>query len=179
MLLDKFDKSYNTNKSYRLLYFLIQRNNSAGFTLLELLIVIMFLGILAALAIPNFLKQVGKAREVEFTNTIGTINRAQQTYHWEKNVFANTGIDTQTIQNLGLSFDNKYIDTYNFQTTSTMATLQPVNNEYDIDETRAYSGATFYGSGIYQVTICKSVVVTSQIAAPVSSNNCGVNELVY
>lgn len=85
---------------------LIQRKqDDKGFTLIELLVVIIIIGILAAIALPAFLNQANKAKQSEAKTTVGSMNRAQQTYVLEKNRFADTslfgelglGIATQTI----------------------------------------------------------------------------------
>ena len=128
----------------KLLHQITNKYKNAGFTLIELLVVIIILGILAAVAMPNFIRQVGKAREVEIYNAIGSINRAQQAYHWERQVFAQGANDLITINNLlGLSFDNKYIDAYNIVANTNSATVAPTNNQSSNDGTRAYSGGIF------------------------------------
>ncbi|WP_013324888.1 type IV pilin protein [Gloeothece verrucosa] len=64
-----------------------RRKLPQGFTLLELLIVVIIVGLLAAIAIPNLLEQVAKARQAEAINNLGAINRAQQAYRYENGTF--------------------------------------------------------------------------------------------
>lgn len=62
--------------------------NSRGFTLIELLVVIAIIGILAAIALPNFLGNVAKAKQSEAKTTISSVNRAQAAYRTENDNFA-------------------------------------------------------------------------------------------
>ena len=62
--------------------------NNQGFTLIELLVVVVIVGIVAAVAMPNFLSQVGKARETEAKSNLSSIGQSQQAYFIEKSIFA-------------------------------------------------------------------------------------------
>jgi prepilin-type N-terminal cleavage/methylation domain-containing protein len=79
-----------------------QKTPQGGFTLMELLVTIIIVGILAALALPAFLNQSAKARQAEAQQTIGTMNRGQQAYRLESQTFASSvsqlalGIPTNT-----------------------------------------------------------------------------------
>lgn len=64
---------------------------SKGFTLIELMIVVAIIGILAAIAIPNFLRYQAKAKQSEAKGQLGAIYVSQITYHSENDSYA-TGI---------------------------------------------------------------------------------------
>ena len=65
-----------------------------GFTLLELLIVVIIIGILASLALPNFFRGVERARWAEAKSVLGSLRGAQLRY------YAQYGAYTATIGNL-------------------------------------------------------------------------------
>jgi type IV pilus assembly protein PilA len=52
-----------------------------GFTLIELLIVILIIGILAAIAIPAFLNQRGKAQDTEAKSQVRTMQTAEESLY--------------------------------------------------------------------------------------------------
>ena len=55
-----------------------------GFTLVELMVVIVIVGVLSAVALPNFLSQAAKAKGTEAKSTIASIIKsAQAEYHTE------------------------------------------------------------------------------------------------
>jgi prepilin-type N-terminal cleavage/methylation domain-containing protein len=53
----------------------------SGFTLVELMIVVVILGILAAVAIPAFTRYVKRAKTVEASSNITAICRGERTYY--------------------------------------------------------------------------------------------------
>ena len=60
-----------------------------GFTLIELMIVVAIIGILAAIAIPNFLKFQAKSKQSEAKANLGAIFTGQVSYFGEQNVYGN------------------------------------------------------------------------------------------
>jgi type IV pilus assembly protein PilA len=58
-----------------------------GFTLIELMIVVAIIGILAAIAIPNFLKFQAKSKMSEAKTNLGAIYTGQISYFGEQNSY--------------------------------------------------------------------------------------------
>ena len=63
------------------------RNNQKGFTLIELMIVVAIIGILAAIAIPNFTNYQMKAKTAEAKTNLGAIRTSQEAYMAENDTF--------------------------------------------------------------------------------------------
>jgi len=64
---------------------------SYGFSLIELLIVVVVVGILAAIAIPQFTRQQQKAKSSEVPGMFAAIKQAQHAYKAEYGLFLSTG----------------------------------------------------------------------------------------
>ena len=80
--------------------------NTKGFTLIELMIVVAIIGILAAIAIPNFLNYQCKAKQSEAKQSLGTLAKEMQIYAAEPSVDAYASDITSL--NWELKGDNKY-----------------------------------------------------------------------
>ena len=64
-----------------------QIKGQKGFTLIELMIVVAIIGILAAIAIPNFLRYQAKSRQSEAKTNLGAIFVAETAYLSENSVY--------------------------------------------------------------------------------------------
>ncbi|HET7233986.1 MAG TPA: prepilin-type N-terminal cleavage/methylation domain-containing protein [Longimicrobium sp.] len=62
--------------------------NSKGFTLIELMIVVVIIGILAALAIPRFTQASARAKEKEADGILKQVYTLQQTYYANNGTYA-------------------------------------------------------------------------------------------
>lgn len=66
-----------------------------GFTLIELLIVMVIIGILAAIAVPTYLSQQSEAKDTAAKAQLRTAATAQQLYYAKQNTYAGTAADLE------------------------------------------------------------------------------------
>jgi type IV pilus assembly protein PilA len=72
-----------------------------GFTLIELMIVVAIIGILAAIAIPNFLKFQAKSKQSEAKTNLKGVYTAETGYFGENNAYS--GFDEANWQPVGVA----------------------------------------------------------------------------
>lgn len=85
-------------------------HKSHGFTLMEVLIVVVVLGILAGLAVPQYGKTMAKARSAEASTNLKTLHMAQKVYRIDEGVFFgdSTATLTDINSNLAIELDEEY-----------------------------------------------------------------------
>src|SRR4029079_11281313 len=64
-----------------------QLKGQKGFTLIELMIVVAIIGILAAIAIPNFLQYQMKSRQAEAKTNLGAIRTSMTSFQAERGCY--------------------------------------------------------------------------------------------
>ncbi|HAN10183.1 MAG TPA: hypothetical protein DCP90_06185 [Clostridiales bacterium] len=74
-----------------------KRNTKKGFTLLELLAVLVILAALATIAIPIFTNNGGRAREIAHNETVALLQKQAQAYLWEQ---GDTGVQADIIDTM-------------------------------------------------------------------------------
>jgi type IV pilus assembly protein PilA len=72
-------------------------NRKGGFTLIELMIVVAIIGILAAIAIPNFLRFQLKAKSSEGKSNLAAIRTAEESYYSEFGTYVSSNASPGTI----------------------------------------------------------------------------------
>ena len=75
--------------------------NRQGFTLIELMIVVVIIGILAAIAIPKFNNASARAKEKEADGILSQLYRLQETYKAEKGGYATALTGTNSLEDVG------------------------------------------------------------------------------
>ena len=99
--------------------------NNKGFTLIELMIVVAIIGILAAIAIPNFMTYQAKARQSEAKIGLGGIFTSAISYFAEQNTFV---VPNSTAIGYAVSGQPKYTFSYGgFAFTPTGSTSATCN----------------------------------------------------
>ena len=82
-------------------------NRKGGFTLIELMIVVAIIGILAAIAIPNFLRFQLKAKSSEGKSNLAAIRTAEESYYSEFGVYVSALVTPAAYgQNVKVVFNN-------------------------------------------------------------------------
>ena len=156
-------------------YYLKNQNKNTGFTLIELLVVIIIVGILSAVSLPNFIGQIGKARETEAKNQLGSLARSQQAYHFEKQVFADT-LDKLTING---SFDPQY---YNFpdpttaNANSNLVKHQAIAQNSTTFQIRDYATGVYHNSGLFEISLCQGKGIGAVVDVPNTAGGACTND---
>jgi type IV pilus assembly protein PilA len=153
----------------KLLQHLNKKKADQGFTLVELLVVIVIIGILAAVALPNFLSQTTKAKTSGAKQAIAVVNRAQVAYRTDNSAFA-TDFDTLALGNITNTKNSSADYKYTMTATADLATMKadPVDTTAGIP----MSGAAIQGSGAISAVLCQSKTAGGTAVYPTAAG-CG------
>jgi len=141
-----------------------KKKDDEGFTLIELLVVVIIIGILAAIALPSLLGQVSKAKQAEAKNYVGSVNRAQQAFFLENQIFATTlgalqaGIKSQT--------DNF---SYVIPPTTSAGSFVQINAVARKTALKSYYGATYTAVGDAATSEALTLAVACESVAPTTT----------
>lgn len=132
----------------------------SGFTMIELIFVIVILGILAAVALPKFIGVSEQAQVGKLKGYVGTLNRTAAPALWSKSISAGTAgkISTKTYNtelNNTLAPLENITDTggafsaYDMTQCAASTTADPALNSSDTTATNAISSGTVGGKVYY------------------------------
>lgn len=139
----------------KFLQHLNHKKQDEGFTLIELVTVMILIGILSALALPSFLSQAAKTKQSEAKTFVGAINRAQQAYRMENASFTT---DTTTLK-IGLTTET--VNYTYFIITDPIKALVNANAR-DADTLKSYAGGVVVmTSGLTLAATCQTTGVSA------------------
>ena len=137
-------------KRHRLLH--SQSNTNSAFTLVELLVVVAIVGILSAIALPNFLAQTDKAKATEAkTHMASTLKQAHAKFLEDGTAPESSNADMNSTYGTPIDGDTKF-DYEQVSWSSPVWTIKAVGNSTDAGlSDKEIDGCVNFNTGIVDI----------------------------
>lgn len=117
----------------------------SGFTLIELLIVVVIIGILAAIAIPKFSMTKGKSYTASIKSDLRNVATAQEAYFYENSTYSNTRTNLSLNPSPGVTITIVSATASGWSATAWHQAASPIECGLYMGNAPALSGATVEG----------------------------------
>lgn len=125
-----------------------------GFTLLEVMIVVVIVGILAAIALPSYSDYVLRSKIIDGTAALGDFRTQMEKYFLDNRTYqdagGNCGIANKTVENFTITCNAGTATTYTVTATGIAAKGMSSSFVYTVDQsnTKNSTGPTGWGKGV-------------------------------
>jgi type IV pilus assembly protein PilA len=155
---------------------MMKRLQKKGFTLIELMIVVAIIGILAAIAIPNFIRFQARSKQGEAKSNLKALFTAQRSFYQEKDRYVDNVRDIGFSPERGNRYRYLNGDCTNAEDRSVMPATTHTDDECITVDTAKHTSATTDPGFIGAAPSWKKATGQSDPGFPGASGTCPVCE---